>query len=98
MVQWQGKRLIAVVSACMTAEGTPDFALNEVEVTYDEYQNGVHYDLVEDHLRDNSYEEPWVHLDVFEAPAFLNPAVRKYLGMLPQPIIVEEMPNATPSL
>jgi hypothetical protein len=91
MVQWQGKRLIAVVSACMTAEGKPDFALNAVEVTHEEYQNGVHYDLVEDRLCDQSYDEPWVHFDVIEAPPFLHPAVRKYLGIKP----MEEEPDAT---
>ena len=33
---------IAVVSACMSADGTPTFTLYEVEVTPDEYANGVH--------------------------------------------------------
>jgi hypothetical protein len=94
MVQWQGKRLIAVVSACMTAEGRPDFAVNEVEVTHNEYENGVHYDLVEDYLRDHSYEEPWVHFDVFESPPFLHPAVRKYLGMNTDPIAYATKENA----
>lgn len=79
--QWQGKRTIIVVSACMAADGTPDFALNEVEVTYEEYENGVHYDLVEDRLKDARYEEPWVHYDEIEAPRFLHVAVKLYLGI-----------------
>jgi len=79
MSTWQGKRPITVVTACVSADGTPDFALNTVEVTHDEYENGVHYDLVEDHLADAGYGEPLVHFDEFDAPAFLHPAVREYL-------------------
>jgi hypothetical protein len=79
MLAWEGKRLIAVVTACMCANGTPDFALMEVEVTYDEYENGVHYDLVEDRLHDACYEQPYVHFDAHESPAFLHPAVKQYL-------------------
>ena len=33
MPHWEGKRGLTVVSACMSASGTPDFALNRVEVT-----------------------------------------------------------------
>jgi hypothetical protein len=81
MVPWQGKRKIAVVTACMASDGSPDFALTEVEVTHDEYENGVHYALAEDRLTDARYEEPYVHFDVVESPAFLHPAVREYLGV-----------------
>jgi hypothetical protein len=72
---------IAVVSACMSCEGTPTFMLYEVEVTRDEYDNGVHYSLVEAHLADDGYEEPYVHFDERESPPFLLPAVREYLGL-----------------
>lgn len=75
MTTWQGKRMIAVVSACMNRDGTPGFACNAVEVTHDEYENGVHYLLVQDRLMDAGFEEPWVHFDEMEAPAFLHPAV-----------------------
>jgi hypothetical protein len=61
MTAWQGKRTIAVVTACMTAHGTPCFALNTVEVTYDEYGNGSHYALAEIRLVAQGYEEPFVH-------------------------------------
>ena len=81
MNPWQGKRPIAVVSACMRSDGCPDFAFNEVEVTFDEYENGVHYDLVNDRLADAGYEEPFVHFSQHEAPAFLHAAVRQYLGI-----------------
>jgi hypothetical protein len=93
---WQGKRPVAVVTACQNADGTPDFAFNEVEITHDEYENGVHYDLVEDRLQDSGYEEPFVHFDQFDAPAFLHPAVRQYLNMAPWvvrprvPVVQEE--------
>lgn len=80
MTTWEGKRTITVVTACMSADGTPDFSLNTVEVTHDEYENGVHYDLVEDQLADAGYEEPFVHFDDLDSPAFLHPAVEKYLS------------------
>ena len=35
MPHWEGKRGLTVVSACMSASGTPDFALNRVEVVTD---------------------------------------------------------------
>ncbi|OAI47276.1 hypothetical protein AYO44_09855 [Planctomycetaceae bacterium SCGC AG-212-F19] len=95
MPEWQGNRLITVVSACMAADGTPTFALNEVEVRFDEYEKGVHYDLVEELLQVARYEEPYVHFDENEAPHFLIAAVTELLvarWSLPEPIteIVEE--------
>lgn len=87
MPNWEGKRTIPVVSACMNAEGTPDFALNHVEVTQDEAENGIHYYLAEAELFEKGYEEPFVHFDIDEAPDFLHPAVRQYLGL---PIIDTE--------
>jgi hypothetical protein len=81
MPNWEGKRTIAVVSACMNADGTPDFALNHVEVTLDEAENGIHYYLVEAELFEAGYEEPFVHFDADESPAFLHAAVRQYLGL-----------------
>ena len=72
---------IAVVSACMSCEGTPAFTLYEVEVTPDEYANGVHYSRVEEYLADDGYEEPHVHFDERESPPFLFPVVREYLGL-----------------
>ena len=80
MTEWQDKRPIAVVSACMTSNGSPTFALSEVEVTHDEALNGVHYDLADAELLKNGYEEPFNHFDEFEAPAFLHPAVRQHLA------------------
>lgn len=77
------KHPIAVVSACMTRDGTPTFVLNQVEVTQDEAENGVHYYLVEAHLLGDGHEEPFVHFDEAEAPAFLHAAVRQHLGLPP---------------
>jgi hypothetical protein len=79
---WSGKRTIAVVSACMTPEGTPAFALNQVAVTQDEAENGIHYYLVEADLLEAGFEEPFVHFDEGEAPAFLHSAVRRHLANL----------------
>ena len=92
MPEWQGKRPIAVVTACLNASGCPDFAFSEVEVTHDEYENGVHIDLGEDQLADVGYEEPWVHFPEPESPAFLHPAVRQYLRMPPWVVIRPNVP------
>jgi hypothetical protein len=83
MVPGEGKRTIAVVTACMRADGAPDFALHQVEVTQEEAENGLHYCLVERQLLAAGYEEPFVHFDDLESPAFLQPAVREHLGLAP---------------
>ena len=80
MSAWVGKRKLTVATACLNAGGTPDFALTEVEVTHAEYANGVHCDLAEERLIAAGYEEPFLHFDEEDAPEFLVPAVRQYLG------------------
>jgi hypothetical protein len=77
--QWHGKRSIAVVTAYMRHDGIPDFKLNEVEVTHEEYENGVHYYLAEAPLIQAGFDEPFTHFDEYEAPPFLLPAVRQHL-------------------
>lgn len=77
---WSGKRTIAVVSAYMRPDGLPAFALNDVAVTQDEAENGIHYYLVEADLLEAGFEEPFVHFDEDEAPAFLHSAVRRHLA------------------
>ena len=74
-------RSVTVISAVMKASGLPDFALTEVEVTPDEAANGVQYERVEERLVADGYEEPFVHFAGREAPNFLIPAVRQYLGL-----------------
>ena len=74
-------RRVTVISAVMNASGLPDFALTEVEVTPDEAANGVQYDRVKERLVADGYEEPFVHFAGCEAPNFLIPAVRQYLGL-----------------
>jgi hypothetical protein len=78
---WEGKRTIPIVSACMTREGLPTFALNTIEVTADEATDGVHFYLVEADLLEAGFEEPFVHFPVNEAPAFLHPSVRAHLAL-----------------
>jgi hypothetical protein len=80
MPDWKGKRKLTLVTACLNACGVPDFALTAVEVTHDEYANGVHCDRVEGRLVAGGYEEPFLHFDEFDAPDFLVAAVRRYLG------------------
>ncbi len=75
------KRPVTVVSAGMRRDGYPAFALNQVEVDDDEYANGVHLLLAENLLAAAGFEEPYVHFPGPEAPAFLIPAVRQYLGL-----------------
>lgn len=89
MIAWEGKRTVTVVSACRASDGRPTFALTEVEVTHEEYENGVHYDLVEDRLKDAGYEVPYLHFDETDAPSFLVAGVTAYLAdmwKLPEPI------------
>ena len=83
MPAWTDKRPIAIVSACMRCNGEPTFARNEVEVTQEEAENGVHYYLAEGQLLLDGYEEPFVHFAEAEAPAFLFPAVHEFLGLAP---------------
>jgi hypothetical protein len=85
MPDWQGKREVVVVTACMTRAGFADFALTEVEVTRAAYEEGVHYDLVNERLHAAGYEEPFVHFDADDAPPFLVPAVRQHLRAPRQP-------------
>jgi hypothetical protein len=63
---------------------------HRLEVTHEEYENGLHYSLVEDRLADAGYEEPFVHFDEAEAPAFLHPAVRQCLNVPDSPVIVAQ--------
>jgi hypothetical protein len=79
MLPWPGQRRLTVVTACLNATGMPDFALTEVEITHEEYANGVHCDRVEEQLRQHGYDEPFLHFDL-DAPPFLVPAVKQYLG------------------
>jgi hypothetical protein len=89
MPDWEGKRPVQIVTACLTAAGTPDFALNTVAVTRDEYDNAIHYYLAEADLLQAGYEEPFVHFDEFESPAFLHAAVQHYLRTHPDhPMII----------
>jgi len=75
------KRKIAIVSACMKRDGTSAFALNEVTVTQEEAENGIHYYLAEAQLLENGFEEPFVHFGEGDSPAFLFPAVRQHLAI-----------------
>ena len=74
------RRPVIVVSTCMRPNGFPEFALNTVEVTSEEHENGVHYSLAEERLSSEGFEEPFVHFCESEAPPFLVPAVRAYLA------------------
>lgn len=87
MVPSETTRPITIVSACMRRDGLPAFALNEVEVTQEQIDNGIHFYLVEAELLQQGYEEPFVHFDENEAPSFLHPAVRSHLASQPAPAV-----------
>lgn len=84
------KQTIAIVTACMRRNGTPAFALNEVTVTAEEAQNGIHYYLAEAQLLEAGYEEPFVHFEARESPRFLHAAVRDYIASAPTTTSLEE--------
>ncbi|OAI48218.1 hypothetical protein AYO44_07600 [Planctomycetaceae bacterium SCGC AG-212-F19] len=90
MTAWEGKRTITVVTACMTRDGLPTFVVNEAEVAFEEYENGIHYYIVEADLLEAGYDEPFVHFDEFEAPRFLHVAVKLSLGM---PVVGNSIPH-----
>jgi hypothetical protein len=75
----EDKRSLTIVSAVMRRDGFPDFALTQVEVTPDEYDNGIHIYLAEADLLEAGFDEPFVHFPDCESPVFLLPAVREYL-------------------
>jgi len=81
MSESDGKRPVTVVSAVMRRDGLPDFAVTHVEVTPEEYDNGIHFYLAEADLLEAGFEEPFVHFPQGEAPPFLLPAVKEYLGV-----------------
>lgn len=81
-------RNVAIVSACMRADGTPTFARTEVEVTDDQAENGIQYYLAEAELLKAGFEEPFVHFAEDEAPAFLFPAVEQHPGVETETIVL----------
>ena len=94
-MSWAGKRKIAIVSACLRADGKPALVLNEVLATQGEVENGIHFYWAEAELLEAGYEEPWIHFDEFEAPAFLHPAVRRYFAsakLKPPPLETAKCP------
>jgi hypothetical protein len=76
----EGKRAVTIVSAVMRPDGLPDFAVTQVEVTPDQYEDGIHLYLAEADLLTAGFEEPFVHFPDCEAPPFLLPAVKKHLA------------------
>lgn len=80
MFRPEDKRSVTIVSAVMRRDGFPDFTVTQVEVTDDDFENGVHFYLAEADLLEAGYEEPFVHFADCEAPPFLLPAVREYLA------------------
>lgn len=73
------QRSMTIVTACMSRDGLPAFALAEWQVTTEEIDNGRHYDLAAAQLLKEGYEEPFVHFSEEESPPFLHGAVRRHL-------------------
>jgi hypothetical protein len=76
----------------MRQDGFPDFAVTQVEVTQDGYENGEHIDLAVADLLQAGYDEPFVHFPETESPPFLLPAVREYLGSATPDVVVQAAP------
>jgi hypothetical protein len=83
MKRWTGRKPVAIVTACRAADGNPDFALTAVMVTYPEFSAGCHYNRAEEQLHQAGFQPPFIHYDREDAPAFLFPAVKEYLGSAP---------------
>jgi hypothetical protein len=83
MPDQEESKSMAVVTACLTAAGTPALVLTTVEATPSERDNGIHYYRVEGELLEAGYVEPFVHFDEGDAPPFLHPAVKQHLGLTP---------------
>lgn len=84
-----GKRRVTIASACMTAQGSPTFVLQDVQVTAEEFENGLHYAIAEDWLTEAGYDEPSVHFADEEMPAFLLDALKQQVAQalaVPNPI------------
>jgi hypothetical protein len=75
MIPVEGTTKTTIITACMRSDGSPTFVRTEVEVTPEERDNGVHYYLAEAQLIEAGYEEPYVHFDDRETPAFLAAAI-----------------------
>lgn len=90
---WSGQRPLTVVTACLAADGMATFALTEVRVTHEEYENGIHLYLAEGELLERGFEEPFVHYDDLESPCFLHPAVREFLGLVTPPAAPAQSPS-----
>ena len=85
MKPWKGERRITIVTACINAIGSPELVLNHVKARLDQVQIGIHYYLAEADLLEAGYQDPFVHFDQFEAPAFLMMAAKRHLGVLKRP-------------
>lgn len=75
---------VTVITACMNAEGNPDFAWTEVDVPVGDYIAGNHLDRVEEILLGDDFEEPFVHFvvgDETERVPWLVEGVKKYVGI-----------------
>jgi hypothetical protein len=80
---------VTIISACMRSDGSPTFVRTQVDVTPEERANGVHYYFAEAQLIEAGYEEPYVHFDDREMPAFLAAAITESIAAsmtVPDPI------------
>lgn len=65
------KKKVAVITACCDANGKPVLVLNEVLADENDLALGCHYDRVAQKLRNRGYNQPFVHFDEQDGPAWL---------------------------
>ena len=74
----QDKQPVVVVSACMRADGCPDFAIHEVEVTPVERDNGIHVNIVAPGWFDSPLADSWKNDPVLAAAITGHTAQRRW--------------------
>lgn len=63
--------IVKCVVACRNASGESDFYFCKVKCSQDQYDVGEHYDMAENHAREEGYEGPMVVFDENDGPSFL---------------------------
>ena len=57
---------MTVAVACLNAAGCSDFFVTQVNVSQEQYEEGIHYDVAKEKAEENGYEGPFVCYDNYE--------------------------------
>jgi len=74
------KEIVAI--ACISADGSPAVPFFEVEVTEEQYDLGIHYDMAIDKAIGEEYERPFVPFDTSELKRLISAGnlAKNFLG------------------